>query len=648
MPNRSNLSLAIIAAFPAIAQADVFTVTSTADSGPGTLRQAILDSEANDESDTVLLDIASGTTTISLTSGPLVVSRPQPIFIYDDQRGLGGLAAYVDASGASRLLEVVDGASATVSNIEFTNGSAERGGGIYIGPDSSLSLRSGGVSLSEATGTAVGDGGGGILVEQGHLDTYFGGMTFNTAAGLGGGILCRDCTMSLDYWFVYRNSADFHGGGIHVEGNSQINLDRSYVSMNSSTYGNGGGLSVQNAEGTVISANLTRTLRNTAGLSGGCIFNDGATIVVNRLYPQYCTALGSGQGMGGGALAQRSGSFITTGVYGAVIARNHALGAGASGGAILVTGGTLFLNTASSAFSSAEYAGGVVALSGPDTLARITDTNFRSEVVLSPSGGGGAISVADGARLLLSGGEIRDSTAYRGGAIWNDGGFVTADRVQLRNNTATFGGGLHASSGETVLQRSLLSGNSALDSGGGVSLQAGDLTIGNSTLSGNTADSAGGGLALSDSGFAELEFVTIAMNTASTAGGLSANLGAGAFLGGSIVSENDASDAPNIGGEVFSADFNVIGDITGGQIMGNLDNSVVGVLDAGLLPLADNGGDTMTHALTGTSPAIGRVTHGECPDVDQRGFARNAEACDAGAFAVEVFFRNGFEGTSVD
>jgi hypothetical protein len=53
--------------------------------------------------------------------------------------------------------------------------------------------------------------------------------------------------------------------------------------------------------------------------------------------------------------------------------------------------------------------------------------------------------------------------------------------------------------------------------------------------------------------------------------------------------------------------------------------------DAIVGPLADNGGDTFTHALLDSSPAIDAGTDAGCPATDQRGRLRLG-ICDIGAF----------------
>ena len=55
--------------------------------------------------------------------------------------------------------------------------------------------------------------------------------------------------------------------------------------------------------------------------------------------------------------------------------------------------------------------------------------------------------------------------------------------------------------------------------------------------------------------------------------------------------------------------------------------------DPGLLPLADNGGPTLTHALSESSIALS--TGASCEPKDQRGEART-DVCDVGAYESEL------------
>jgi hypothetical protein len=92
-------------------------------------------------------------------------------------------------------------------------------------------------------------------------------------------------------------------------------------------------------------------------------------------------------------------------------------------------------------------------------------------------------------------------------------------------------------------------------------------------------------------------------------------------------------------GAQFSGSYNVIGIGTGCAANGPGD---LATANAGLGPLADNGGPSQTHALLASSPAIDRAPAeingcGSTVSSDQRGVARPWNgSCDAGAFEFTV------------
>ena len=90
-----------------------------------------------------------------------------------------------------------------------------------------------------------------------------------------------------------------------------------------------------------------------------------------------------------------------------------------------------------------------------------------------------------------------------------------------------------------------------------------------------------------------------------------------------------------------SAGYNLIHVISGCTIAGDTTGNIVGV-DPWLLPLADNGGPTWTHALAPGSLAVdaGSCTSmgGVAITVDQRGIGRpQGVTCDVGAYEAPVF-----------
>src|SRR5208282_246292 len=98
----SNATLTIVPAIPG-------TVTSLADSGPGSLRQAILNANAGD---TINFAVSG---TITLTSGELVIDKNLNI------AGPGAVNLVINAGGPSRILSVNAG-SVNLSGMTFANG----------------------------------------------------------------------------------------------------------------------------------------------------------------------------------------------------------------------------------------------------------------------------------------------------------------------------------------------------------------------------------------------------------------------------------------------------------------------------------------------------------------------------------------------
>jgi len=62
-----------------------------------------------------------------------------------------------------------------------------------------------------------------------------------------------------------------------------------------------------------------------------------------------------------------------------------------------------------------------------------------------------------------------------------------------------------------------------------------------------------------------------------------------------------------------------------------------------ILPLSDNGGPTLTHALPEESPAVNNGNAATCNAIDQRGELRNVNRCDIGA-VESPFLVGAFEG----
>src|SRR5712692_4420456 len=100
-----------------------FTVLNLADSGSGSLRQAILDANANPAAN--VIDFTPGLSgTITLTSGQLSITNDLTI------DGPGASALAVSGNDASRVFLVGSGISVDVEDLTVTHGRAGNGGGI--------------------------------------------------------------------------------------------------------------------------------------------------------------------------------------------------------------------------------------------------------------------------------------------------------------------------------------------------------------------------------------------------------------------------------------------------------------------------------------------------------------------------------------
>ena len=258
-----------------------------------------------------------------------------------------------------------------------------------------------------------------------------------------------------------------------------------------------------------------------------------------------------------------------------------------------------------------------------------------------PSGNGGAVQAGPSASLTLVNSTVSLSVAGGSGGGIDAQGAVALINSTVYGNTATgAGGGIHVgSAGAITATASTISGNTTSGgSGGGINATAVSLT--NSTVSGNSAQVDGGGIYTQN---ATLKFTTIADNSL-----LASGIGAGLAIGSqpaptltttaTVVYGNSPGDDIDTGSSsvrTFSGDHNVVG-VFSHNIAVPADTLAC---DPKLDLLADNGGPTLTHALSATSCAIdaGPVFPPGAIPSDQRGshYARRVgSATDIGAYEV--------------
>jgi predicted outer membrane repeat protein len=352
----------------------------------------------------------------------------------------------------------------------------------------------------------------------------------------------------------------------------------------------------------------------------------------------------------GGAI--QNGATLT--VSGCIIENSDATRGGG-----LFSSGPLTLQNTTVQTNTAEYGGGI-STSGP--FMNLRNCTVRD----NHSGFGGGILAFDQgffpAVLSLSDCIVEDNDAASGGGVFfsSNSGELTVLRTTIRHNhaatTAGVGGGLYSGGVATTrVHDSLLEANSA-DFGGGIYDEfSHTLAVVNSTLSSNTANTNGGGIY--SAGLTLFANVSVVNNDADhdrdENGGVGGGIyvSSGAFLlQNSLVAANTIVNAPifdDCKGIVMTSGKNLLGE-TDGCTFGGSGAGAVGSVSLGTIgPLQDNGGPTLTHALTAGSEAIDATHDGfACIDengavlsTDQRGASRIAGTrCDVGAFEFASSF----------
>jgi hypothetical protein len=240
------------------------------------------------------------------------------------------------------------------------------------------------------------------------------------------------------------------------------------------------------------------------------------------------------------------------------------------------------------------------------------------------------------AGLTITGGKTTAAAEPGGGIQFLSTGSLLIENSAISGNMttgfSTSGGGIYTRDGAVTLLNSTVSGNSLVadhSKGAGIFAENGNVVVTNSTLSGNsTAGAYGSGVAVyAANGNVTLTNSTVTKNSAgggNTEGGGVMTVRGSLTVLNSIVSGNTIAPSPFTaadlkfvnynGSATFTAKSSLIGVNSGTPLAsapfgspdanGNLVGTFASPLDARLGPLADNGGQTQTHALLLGSPAI--------------------------------------------
>ncbi|HET8940783.1 MAG TPA: IPTL-CTERM sorting domain-containing protein [Rudaea sp.] len=416
-----------------------------------------------------------------------------------------------------------------------------------------------------------------------------------------------------------------------------------------------------------------------AKAEGGCIYSAG-NVSLDHTVVTGCTASAtsnapSGPIQGGAVYAlvlTMKSSTISDSVATISNGDGIAAGGGAAVSALYMESSTLSGNSVS---VSGAYAG---ITSGGGARAAYVYLNKSFVTGNSVQGGvayGGGISVKYGALVVhnstisgnsarsLDGSSAPKYLAAGGGSSAKYGATISVTASTISGNTASadqggysYGGGLAVTYSTGGPSRAIAHtragatppayiGYSTIDSnraqyGAGASLLSG-MQLAQSTISGNTAAFVGGGVAFEDHGTPSTIFnTTVANNSAAGyAGGILA-LYAPTFTMQSSISANN--NAPT-GADIATSSGNSSTVIGATNLVMSASSYVTlpGDTLSGdplLLPLANNGGPTLTRLLSAGSPAVGTGSNPNNYPYDQRGvgFSRSTSAGATNIGAIQA------------
>ncbi|MBU0981713.1 right-handed parallel beta-helix repeat-containing protein [Patescibacteria group bacterium] len=404
------------------------------------------------------------------------------------------------------------------------------------------------------------------------------------------------------------------------------------------------------------------TIKNSLADYGGAIYlHDTSTSISNSTISNNSAEYGAGIFILNGSLNITNTTFRDNDATGAAFSYGAGGGLYSSYTDVTITDSTFSLNTA-------EHTGGGAFIFGTsnvdisDSTFSNNSANFIGGLNLEESSGslnyvdftgntaaysGGALGIKQSSNISVSYSTFDNNTTTDGnaGAIYvNNLSNLSLTNSTVSNNSANvFAGGLYAEEANVSVSYSTFNGNSAAEGGAmAESPMGGEIDLFNVTVSGNTASMKAGGFYISDAS-TDITFSTFTENTAYYANDL--YLGAPPTVEANLFASGDSCATPG-----HEAALNRLGRELVSRIYSNGHNVEIentcslnsatdhyDQSDFTLEPLADNGGDTLTHALPYGSVAIDIFTEGTCyAEDDQRGVARpQGEYCDAGSYEDE-------------
>ena len=488
--------------------AQPITVTSTANDGPGSLRQAVLDAAPRSF---IYFDPSTNGTPIVLDEDLIAITKNLRII------GNGREQTIISGGGNSRVFSIRNGALVRIRDLTIRDGFAAKGGGVRVRTGCTLYLSDVDIRECIGSGPRADEGGGGIQ-NEGTLYLNRCLITENEATGFsgsGGGILnAPGGSMRLTFTTVSNNTANRAGAGIEDASGlgGFTDLRNSIITGNvlGGVPGNGGGIHVGgDGEISIAGGSITD---NFAPLEGGGLWLGTGEMEISGSTISGNTASGAGAANGGGGIYNLGGTLLVRDQT--TISGNAADGSSGSGGGILNFGALTVRNSTLSGNTAVRAGGGIEDASGSGPQFLLVDVTITGNVASGNPGNGGGVHLTGDGNLSVVGGSISSNEASsEGGGLWNSTGLMRLRSTLIEANIASGddategGGGVFNNGGRLVINPATqIINNQAtgtLGSGGGVfnaiagteeAPIAGILFVNNAIISGNTAVRAGGGI----------------------------------------------------------------------------------------------------------------------------------------------------------
>jgi CSLREA domain-containing protein len=654
---------------PVQASEPTFTVGNLNDSGPGSLRQAIMDANSSLGPDTISFGVNGS---IMLTSQlPNITAAGGPVTL-----DAYGQKVIIDGYNSGRIFFVDPLASLSLYYLTITNGTNSKdqyglndndglGGGVEN--KGTLMILNSTFSNNEASdgGGAIYNSGTAIIVNSTFFSNYV--VPFDLSDNTDGGAIYNDGSASILNSTFSDNT--FYGSNIHNAVAGSMTLSNTIVSHTSSFY------IIDNCSGTITNGgnNIDSGASCGWGSANGSMSNTDPMLFID-LFECGLTYCGNYGGDYGGStltlplkpgspainaviynapngafpydqrdIARPKGAYSDIGAYesdrqlGPDFVVNTLADSDEGVCSEAVLGGNCSLREAINAANALAGESNITfSLSGTITLV---------STLPSISAAGGALTMdGTGKKVIISGNNSVRVAVVETGALLNLNNLTLANGFV--GSLDTKGAGIN-NSGTLNITNSTFSGNRSWPSGdlntngGGGIYNTGTLTISNSTFSANRAlNGSGYGGAINNSGgTVEITNSTFSGNSAEAwVGGPSDGFGGALYNGsGTMTLRNSIVTNSTKGGNCAGTITNDGNNIEDGATCGwgayygsmSSTNPLLG-------DLADNGGASSTFALGVGSPAIDGVTFeapNSAPATDQRGVTRPQGALyDTGAY----------------